>query len=275
MAHCLNCEHELTAEDRFCPRCGQKAHTHRLTLVHFFHEFFHAFTHTDKGILHLLKSLALRPGTVAREYMAGKRKKYFNPFTFFLIIMGIFVFTGTVFRKSDIAVRPDEQVLQRIPSEEGRQQYIATMQRVENVRNFTNKHGNVIAMVAIPFISLLTWLFFRRKGYNYAEHLTANMLFITFSNLLFALLVFPLAGVLKGTAGLGILYLAAFVVQALYLAWGLNGFLQLKTVGERARSLAVGFSGIVLWVLLSQLVFGIFIYQNRNFLQYFTRMFGQ
>lgn len=275
MEHCLNCGEELTTEDRFCPKCAQKAHTHRLTLAHFFHEFFHAFTHTDKGILHLLKALALRPGTVAREYVAGKRKKYFNPFTFFLIIMGVFVFTGTVFRKSDIAIRPDEQVLRRIPSEEGRQQYIATMQRVENVRNFTNKHGNVIAMVAIPFLSILTWLFFRGMGYNYAEHLTANMLFITFSNLLFALIVFPLAAALKGGTGLGMVYLFAFLIQALYLSWGLNGFLQLKSVGERARSLGVSFSGILLWVLLSQVAFAVYIYQSWNFPQYFTRMFGQ
>ncbi|MGV3764530.1 MAG: DUF3667 domain-containing protein [Chitinophagaceae bacterium] len=275
MEQCLNCGTELRKDDRFCQKCAQKTDTHRLTLAHFFHEFFHAFTHTDKGILHLLKELALRPGLVAREYVAGKRKKYFNPFTFFLLIMGFFVFTGTVFRKADIAIRPDEQVLLQIPSEEGKKQYIATMGRVENVRNFTNKHGNVIAMVAIPFISLITWCLFRRKGLNYAEHLTANMLFITFSNLLFALIVFPLAAALKGGTGLGMVYLFAFLIQAFYLSWGLNGFLQLKSFGERARSLGISFSGILLWVLLSQVAFAVYIYQSWNFPQYFTRMFRQ
>jgi hypothetical protein len=56
---------------------------HRITLKHFFHEVFHAFTHTDKEIFHLLKSLATRPGSTARQYVLGKRQSYFNPFTVF------------------------------------------------------------------------------------------------------------------------------------------------------------------------------------------------
>ena len=82
---CLNCGTLLTADDNFCPHCGQKSRIHRLTLVHIFHEFFHSFTHADKGFLGITADLAAKPGIVAREYIRGKRKKYFNPFTYYLL----------------------------------------------------------------------------------------------------------------------------------------------------------------------------------------------
>lgn len=77
MIECKNCG--TAFEGKFCPNCSQKAATHRLTLGHFIHETTHALTHTDKGILLLIKELFVRPGIVAREYVEGKRKKYFNP----------------------------------------------------------------------------------------------------------------------------------------------------------------------------------------------------
>ena len=73
--HCLNCETVLSDGQRFCAHCGQKTSTHRLTWTHFQHEFFHALTHADRGILHLFKELVLRPGVVVREYLAGTRQK--------------------------------------------------------------------------------------------------------------------------------------------------------------------------------------------------------
>jgi hypothetical protein len=45
---------------------------HRLTFTHILHEFFHAFTHADKGIFHLLNGLVAKPGTMEREKVEGK-----------------------------------------------------------------------------------------------------------------------------------------------------------------------------------------------------------
>lgn len=95
--NCLNCKTDLGQGQQFCSACGQKSNTHRLSLAHFLHEGFHAMTHADKGIFHLLKCLTIRPGSTAREYLSGRRKAYFNPFTFFLLIMGVFVFLNIYF----------------------------------------------------------------------------------------------------------------------------------------------------------------------------------
>jgi hypothetical protein len=97
MTTCKNCEN--TVEGNYCPNCSQKADTHRFTLKHFAHDFLHAFTHADKGIFLLMKELIIRPGKVATEFNAGKRKKYFNPITYLLIVMALQIYLS---RKTDI-----------------------------------------------------------------------------------------------------------------------------------------------------------------------------
>src|SRR5688500_16468941 len=92
--NCKNCD--VLLEGNFCRQCGQKADTNRITFKHFLHEFFHAFTHSDKGILLLMKDLITRPGLVAREYLDGKRKKYFNPLSFLVIISSLYAYIGHV-----------------------------------------------------------------------------------------------------------------------------------------------------------------------------------
>ncbi len=130
------------------------------------------FTHTDKGIFHLLKSLATRPGATAREYIGGKRKTYFSPFTFFLIVMGIYVLADAFFIKTPPASGPDQQVLARY-TYRSRAASITPpcFNRGNNVRQFMTQKANFVAMVAVPLIALISWLFFYRRGYNYAEHL--------------------------------------------------------------------------------------------------------
>src|SRR5689334_23434282 len=92
MTICKNCSTEF--EGKFCPNCSQKANTHRFTIGHFAHDAFHAVTHTDKGVLFLIKELFRRPGEVALEYNAGKRKKYFNPITYLLLVSALQIFAA-------------------------------------------------------------------------------------------------------------------------------------------------------------------------------------
>ena len=273
-ATCLNCSNEVENGQKFCPSCGQKTNTHRLTIGHFLHEGFHALTHTDKGIFHLLKCLATKPGTTAREYLRGRRKAFFNPFTFFLLIMGLFVFLNIYFSPPQKNIHPDSQALARIPSESGKQKYIATMNRVSRSSHFMRNNGNILAMIAIPYISFITWVFFRKQQYNYAEHLTANMMFITFSNLLFALSVFPLQALARGTRAETFLVWIGLILQVLYLAWSLNGFLGLRSARARTKSFAVSFLAIILWMILTLTGMAVYIYQSWDFYKFFTRFSG-
>jgi hypothetical protein len=265
----------LEEEQKFCPDCGQKTDTARLTFLHFIHELLHAFTHADKGIFHLIKGLSTQPGTVAREYIAGKRKSYFNPYTFFILMAGLFVLSNIYFKPPAQKIEPNPNVVARIPTEKGKQNYVAMMHRVSKSTGFMNKHGNVVAMIAVPVISLLTWGFFYKRKFNYVEHLTANMLFLTFSNLIFTILVFPIQSLFSGADFVHYFTYAALFLQALYLAWCLNGFLSLITLLSRLKSVLVSFFVIIFWMFFSMSLMALYIYQNKNFYQFFERMFSQ
>ncbi|MBO9561594.1 MAG: DUF3667 domain-containing protein [Niastella sp.] len=272
--NCLNCNTSLQPEQRYCSQCGQQAAIHRFSIPHFLHEFFHAFTHTDKGIFHLLKSLATRPGTTAREYIQGKRKAYFNPFTFFLIVMAIYVLVDPFYVKAVPAAEPDQRVLARIPTAEGREKYVSILHRANEVRHFLTAKANIVAMVAVPFFALISWLFYYRRGFNFAEHLTANMMFVVFSNLVLVVLIFPLKMLFKnGPFGAQLPYLG-MLLQIFYLWWCYNGFYQLQLPGARIKSFLVSAFGISFWFVFSLTMVAIYIYQSWDFYKFFGRMFG-
>ncbi len=93
MKTCLNCHQHYLESYKFCHTCGQKASVHRINT----HFLIHAFTHADTGIFYLVKELALKPGVVVKEYVVGARKKYYNPFNFFLITIAISAFLSAYF----------------------------------------------------------------------------------------------------------------------------------------------------------------------------------
>lgn len=176
---CKNCE--VTFEGKFCPNCSQKANTHRFTLGHFIHEFLHALTHTDKGMLFLIKEMFFRPGKVALEYNAGKRKKYFNPITFLLIVTAIQVYsvstTGffTHYTNSLQAV-VQQMVAGAKGSPEKLQEVNRQMDEAHLHVGMVAENNKLLTLLFIPVLAFLTWLFFKRSGHNYAENLVFNVL---------------------------------------------------------------------------------------------------
>jgi ABC-type multidrug transport system fused ATPase/permease subunit len=178
MTVCKNCEYHF--EGKFCPNCAQKASTHRFTIGHLAHELFHAVTHTDKGILFLIKELFYRPGKVAKEYNAGKRKKYFNPVTFLLIGMAFQIFASqktNYFIHFNNSIKNSVQQISEAPfTTEESKKFDMEMERLNAHMAKVMENTKVITFLLIPVLSLLTWLFFWKTGNNYAENLVMNIL---------------------------------------------------------------------------------------------------
>lgn len=104
MNNCKNCNNSFAG--KFCNQCGQKASVNELKLKDVVHESWHSITHTDSGILRLIKDLFSKPKSVYLNYFSGQRKKYFSPVTFFLITVGILTFLGIkIFDYEDYKLR--------------------------------------------------------------------------------------------------------------------------------------------------------------------------
>jgi len=137
---CRNCAADFNG--KFCNNCGQKSDVPRFTFRHIFEEGFHAFTHADKSFLSYAKDVTLYPGRVAYEYIVErKRKKYFNPFTFFLLISAISLFIDSEKLKLEERLFHDNN------------QY----------GHLLNVYGKVLMLVLIPAVAAVLRLLPARK----------------------------------------------------------------------------------------------------------------
>ena len=87
---CLNCGHLLDISDKYCPNCSQANSTKKLTIKDFFDEFFSNLINYDSKLLTTLYALLVKPGTITKDYIQGKRVSYTNPFRFLLSLAFIY-----------------------------------------------------------------------------------------------------------------------------------------------------------------------------------------
>jgi hypothetical protein len=147
--------------------------------------------------------------------------------------------------------------------------------RVSVTRNFFDKSANVVAMIAVPFFALYFWLIYYRKRYNYSEHLVANLMFISFANLAFTLLVFPVQILLKGTPWIGFMPLLGLLFQLIYFCIAYRGFVQLKGFWPMFKIIIGTLIGLMLWIFFTQIISALYIYQSWEFMDYFKHMGGR
>jgi hypothetical protein len=189
-ATCKNCEVNLLPDFDYCPKCSQKTKLHRLSMHEVAHEGLHYFTHADKGFFQLIRDLVLKSGVVAREYVDGKRKKYFPPLNFFLLIAALNLFAINVDMTSE---RPDmaREVAMKaydIQTPEQKQAFMTVYQRQVEAVDFIKHHSNKTVLIMLPLMAFVFWLFYRKERYNFTEHMIAGMFMYGFCTLIFAVL---------------------------------------------------------------------------------------
>lgn len=235
MTICKNCQ--AAAPGAYCAACGQQTHIHRVTLGHLGHEVIHALTHADKGFLLLMKELCTRPGIVAREYLDGKRKKYFNPFTFLVITSALYGYISYKTGYSNAMVAYDAPSSNRSPYQ-------------QEVMDFVIQNGKLYMLILIvPLFATLSWLFSIRSRFNLAENVVLQALVIGQINVVRVLLFIPAFLLAPSTIHVNVyVYEACFAV---YLAVAYRQFFQNKWIFAILKAIAVYFLFIVLfWVLI-------------------------
>ncbi len=168
MPICMNCEHEGTG--KYCSECGQPYQVKRVTVSSILHEVIHLFTHFEKGFGYTLKQLLLHPGVMQRKYLAGQRSKHQKPFSTFFVCATL----------SGLAI-----YLINTPAHAGATTF-------DEMREHFYRHYFVLFQSAmIPFYTLVFWLAFQSKNFNYAESLvlltytlSILLLLIIFTNII-------------------------------------------------------------------------------------------
>lgn len=158
--NCLNCGSTLTG--KFCASCGQKADTHRISFLHFLtHDLAHGVWHLDKGIPYTLRQLFTRPGYAAREYIAGKRVRYYNVFYLMLLIIGLSIFIVHYHVSSDPKrAEKMQRLLEQLKDGDGLA-YVFIHSLMQNLK--------LISFSLIPLFAINGLVLFRRLKYNFSE----------------------------------------------------------------------------------------------------------
>lgn len=176
---CLNCENEVN--DNFCPKCGQKTDTHRITFKNFiFHDVLHGTFHIEKGILFTAKQALVRPGKASLDYIAGKRKPYYNVFLLILLSLSLLLFLKHFYNEILVSQGRGPIVDTEVLNDASKQ-----------FADFFNKQKKLITFIFVPLAAINTYILFNKKKLNLSEHsiiagmlLLGNLLISIFYNIL-------------------------------------------------------------------------------------------
>ncbi len=105
--HCLNCHIALTDNHHYCHVCGQKSHGSKLTLWELIKDFTSSILNIDGSFYKSLRHIFV-PARIPRDFIAGRRRLYFNPIRLFVFSFIIHLAAlSTLIHYEDITVSQD------------------------------------------------------------------------------------------------------------------------------------------------------------------------
>lgn len=158
--NCKNCAYEITLN--FCPSCGQKK-AKRIDGKYVKDEIQYTILHTNKGFFYTCKQLLIRPGHATREFVEGNRVNHYKPLALVFLLAGISAFLShwvVDFHTVYAGTMKAKEAAQAAWLAEGMMKYYS-----------------FLLISLIPLFSFVTWLVFRKWGYNYFEHVVVNAFF--------------------------------------------------------------------------------------------------
>jgi hypothetical protein len=93
--HCENCGTVLNGP--FCSQCGQRAISPVVSLRQFASDVLDGLFSVDSRIWRTILPLLFQPGSLTRDYLAGRRERYLPPFRTYLIMSLLFFMIASVF----------------------------------------------------------------------------------------------------------------------------------------------------------------------------------
>jgi len=234
---CANCDATLTGQ--YCAICGQSARSINLPLSRFLSEAVGELLAFDARLFRTVGRLVARPGSVAREYMDGRRARFVPPFRLYLFVSLVFFVLNVLNPNSTVVTtveteepsaaelvvaapdssssesdEPDEdRVLGRFTTELA--QALDDPDEMSNV--FWERFSQVMFFL-VPGFALLLKLMYRRR--LYVEHLVYALYFHVFVFLLGILVTLPaVLGLVHVGDWLGLLFLGV----PFYLYAGMRG----------------------------------------------------
>jgi hypothetical protein len=233
---CLNCGAPVTA--RFCAHCGQKAGVKRLGWKTFVEEIRYWYNQ-ENGFFNSTLELAIRPGRLFKNYLEGKRKRYYEPVNFLLICITTFL----VIYQVDLAVSHFPKI-----------NTATLLTNDPQTKAMIDKYRSLIEFIILPFTTLTVLILVAYPRLNYMEVFSIG--FFAFSFLFILLSVeFLFAIIFKinsQTNTFDIVSLAIYVAWSVYASYSFYRKYAIPFLIPRIIIALVACS--LLWFALSRLI---------------------
>jgi len=195
---CKNCNHHF--KGHYCSNCGQTADTHRINVHFLWQDIKKGLFHLDEGIFYSFLQLFTRPGNSIREYIEGKRKNHFKPFSLVIVWATSYAFLHHYYN-----IRFVEEV-------------DSLKLDIDKANDFITTHFAWITLLTIPFYALASFIVFRKQAYNFMEHLVLNA-YLSAQRLSLHILLFPLVCITNGTPNESKTTLALLLLDLIFIIW--------------------------------------------------------
>ncbi len=162
---CKNCG--IGVQGNYCSECGQQVITRRITLKTVVQELFAIITNVEKGFWYTAKMLFVAPATVVCDYITGRTIRYYHPFRYLFWWVTISVAINLSLGLYD---RQQTEIQSYIGGEESER----ALKMQQDLQQEVKKYLTFIPLLLVPFASIGSYLLFKKKGYNYAEHMVLN-----------------------------------------------------------------------------------------------------
>lgn len=232
--NCLNCGNSF--EGNYCNDCGQKHNVTRITWKELFHNVPHMLFHLDDGFFYTIRQLLLDPGQTIREYLEGKRKRYFNPFVMLLLLAGLCSTLYVYFHLQTILAA-------------------VSLNKLEEANAFiAHKFFAARTIIFCLICSIGDYFLFSRFKYNLAEMVAANVMMfcgVTIIQLAFIPLV-----LLGRSIGSGFVVQVIFILVVLiYMFAARLNFYKARGISTPAIIIAMAvISYLAIFLLIAQLI---------------------
>ncbi len=225
---CLNCN--ATLNGNYCHQCGQSAKVKRITFKEAIDDFFSSTFALEGPLLFTIKSLIVNPGKMYREFLEGRRKTYYKPVAFFIVLTAFFLILKALIDYDPIA-RQFQQANEEVHPQ---------VMKFKNAATFMVKHINNIMLILVFSIGSNLKLFFRKR-YNFTEYSTIGF-YIVGMYILFTTGVMLVDNYLVATPKV-----IMFAFLAFYIIFSCSSFFQPKSFWEYIKYLCVAIFSIILY----------------------------
>lgn len=185
-SRCVACGADLSGQ--YCSACGEQAGHHDYSLKHFAEEALETFAHVDGRVFSSFLSLVTRPGLLAANFLAGRRRWQIGPLQLFVTCNVIYFlmqpltafapFTSTL--EMQTKERPWSAMASRMVAARLEARHITLDAYASRFDDTAHLQGKSLVILMVPMFALGTWALYGRSRRFYAEHLVIAFYIVAF-----------------------------------------------------------------------------------------------